>query len=257
MCKIVSSLLVVLVLLVSSVASADEYVVMSGVYPPFTFNKGLRVGGVSVDTIESIMKMTSTPFHRKNIKLMPLKKAYADAETLPKRVILNVPRTPEVEEKFKWVGPVYFPKYVLIGKKGNEYTIATTEDVEKYQVGSIRGSDPLDTLIEEGVDPKKVKMHTSYVQPLLELKGKKTDLIAYSNLETAYLMRQMRIDPRKYKVAFVYKKVPLYFAFSKDTDDAKIKLYNDALASIKVPMAHGDTVFQKNLRKYVPYGEIK
>lgn len=241
----------------ATLAQADEYVVMAGVYPPFCFNKGLSVGGVSVDTIESIMKMTNTPFNRKSIKLMPLKKAYSDAETKSKRVILNVPRTPELEDKYKWVGPIYFPKYVLIGKKGKEYVIATTEDAEKYKVGSVRGSAPYASLLNDGVDPKKVKAHTTYVQPLLELKGKKVDLIANSNLETAYLMRKMRMDPSKYKVAYVYKKVPLYFAFSKDTDDAKIKLYNNALASIKTPMANGDTVFKKNLRKYVPTGEIK
>lgn len=246
-----------LILILATSAVADEYTVMAGVYPPFCFNKGLQVGGVSVDAIEMIMKMTDTPFNRKNIKLMPLKKAYADAQTMSKRVILNVPRTPEVEDKFKWVGPIYFPRYVVIGKKGNEFTIATTEDVADYRVGIVRGSAAGKTLMKEGVSPKKLKASTTYVQPLLQLKNKQLDLIAHSDMETTYLMQKMRMNKDKYKVVYAYKKVPLYFAFSKDTDDARIKLFNNALASYKVSMSHGDSAFAKNVRKYLPKGVIQ
>jgi len=246
-----------MVFILATVAIADEFVVMAGVYPPFCFNKGLYVGGVSVDAIETIMKMTNTSFDRKNIKLMPLKKAYADAEKLSRRVILNVPRTPKVENKFKWVGPIYFPRYVLIGKKGNEVTIATTDEIGSYKVGTIRGSAASKSLINEGVSPKKLKSSTTYVQPLLQLKNKQIDLIAHSDMETTYLMQKMRMNKDKYKVVYTYKKVPLYFAFSKDTDDARIKLFNDALASYKISMSNGDSAFARNVRKYLPKGAIQ
>lgn len=247
--------LFVLSVVCASPASADEYIVLAGSYPPFCYNKGLHVDGVSVDTLETIMDMTKTPFNRRNIKLMALDKAYSQAERLPKRIVLNVPRTPEVEEKFKWVGPIYFPKYVLVGKKGNKVTISVADDILKYKIGAIRGSDAIEALQEDSRS-SKIKSSSSYVQPLLQLKKGEVDMVAHTDAGTAYFMHKMRMNRKKYEVEFVYRKVPLYFAFSKDTDDATIKLYNDALASYKIAMAHGDSAFAKDMRKHLPRGVI-
>ena len=242
---------------VSVSASAGQYIVMTGNYPPFSYNKGLHVGGVSVDGFEAIMKMTDTPFNRKNVKLVEWKKAYKYAATNPKCVLLNVPRTQEVENSFKWVGPLCFAKFALIGEKGKEFLIADVKDAEKYSIGGIRGSDAGKELIAQGVDPKKVKQNTTYVQPLLQLKKGELDLMVHSDMATTYLMQRMRMDPMDYRIVHTCKRIPIYFAFSKDTDDALIKKYNDALASFTVSTFNGDSAFKKTLRKHLPKGPVR
>lgn len=238
-------------------ATAAEYAVMTGPTAPFSITKGLHVNGISVDTIEMIMKMTETPFDRKKIKLMPWKKAYGRTKALPKQIMLNVPRTQNLEFQFKWVGPVYFPKYVLIGKKDKEFNIFSIADASNYKIGTIRDDDTDKELLKQGINPAALIQSTSYVQPLLQLKKGEIDLMAHSDMATTFLMKKMGMNPKDYKVVYVYKKIALYMAFSKSTDEASIKMMNNALAAYKKPMANGDTAFDRNVRKYLPYGVIE
>lgn len=255
--KIVCALFALLVLVAPRAASADEYRVLGSLYPPFLYNKGLHVDGVSVDMLDEIMKMTGTDFHRDNIKLVEWEVALGAAMTLKKCIIMNVPRGPDVEDKFKWVGPIYFPKYVLVGQKENKTTITSTGDLSRHTVSVIRGSGPHASLVSAGVPDESIKANTSYVQPLLHLKGGRVDFLAHTEAGTAYYLQKMRINKSRFEVEHVYKKVPLYFAFSKDTPNETIKMFNDALASYKIAMHNGDSAFEKRMRKHLPRGMLQ
>jgi len=248
---------IVLSLTLTTLATAGDFTVMTGPHAPFTVTKGLRINGISVDTLEVIMKMTNTPFDRKQIKLLPWKKAYARAKALPKQIMLNVPRTKELEFQFEWVGPVYLPKFVLIGKKDKEFAISSIADASKYKIGVIRGSDPSKELLAQGLDPAALKESTSYVQPLLQLKNGEVDLLAHSDMSATYLMKKMGMAKKDYKVVYTYDTIALYFAFSKGTDPARIKQLNSALATYKKPMSEWRSVFDKNTAKYLPNGVIE
>lgn len=237
--------------------AGNKFVVMTGPYVPFSVNKGLRTNGIGVDTMEVIMKMTDIPFDRKNVKFVKWDRAYKEAAVVPGRVLINVNRTPELESKFKWVGPVDFPELVLITKKDADITINSIEDVAKYKVGAIRGSDAANVLLERGLPASKLDQCSTYVQPLMGLKKGTLDMVAFSDMGATFLMKMMRMDKDDYKVVYSYKKVPLYFAFCKKTDDATIKLLNDALETYKKPSATWISAFDKNVVKYLPYGVVE
>lgn len=250
-------LALILALALATPAAASGYTVMTGPTAPFSITKGLHVNGISVDTIEVMMDMTDTPFSRKDVKLMPWKKAYGRTKALPNHIMLNVPRTPEVENDFKWVGPVYFPKYVLIGKKDREFDISSVADASKYKIGTVRGSEMTKELLKQGIDPSALKEASAQVQPLLQLKSGQVDLLASTDMAATHLMQKMGVNIKDYKVVYAYKKIALYFAFSKKTDNATIKLMNNALASYKTPMSEWSSVFDKNVRKYLPKGVVE
>lgn len=235
---------------------ADDFVVVTGLRPPFSFNKGLYMDGIAVDTFENVMKMTGREFDRKNVKLVRWRVALGQTAFKKNRALLVVERTPELEKLFKWVGPIDFPNYALIGKKGQPFEIASIQDVSRYTIGAVRDSDTAKALLTEGVAPASLRLSTSYVQPFLQLKNGEVDLVAFSDMAAAFRMRKMGMDQADYDVYHVFRKPPLYFAFSKDTDDATIKLFNDALAMYKKPMSEWRSVYDKNVGKYLPKGPV-
>lgn len=230
---------------------------LAGPYAPFCVNKGLHTNGIAIDTFTTVMKMVDETFDTSQVKFVEWDMAYKVAEAKPDCVLLGIPRTPEVENDFQWVGPIDFPREVLIGKAGKNYNIETIADASKYKVAAVRGSSTVTYLLDHGLDRKAFKISTTYVQPLLQLKTGQVDLIGFRDMEAAYLMRRMHLHVKDYQLVYRSKGIPLYFAFSKDTPPEKVKLYNNALASYKQVAPGGDSAYKKMVRKYLPKGVVK
>jgi len=258
MTRFIASLSLLFCLLLFAVpALSADLIVMTGPYPPYSLAKGLHVTGVSVEAVASIMEMTGTPFDRKNIRLMQWKKAEAATLVQPNCIMLNVPRTPDVEGKFQWVGPLDFPEMALIGKAGRDFGIHSAADASRYTVGAVRGQDACKELLAQGLKPGALRMDSLYIQTLRGLQDGKVDLVAFPLENVTYLMRTLGMDQEDYQVAYVYKKVPLYMALSKGVDPALIRRLNEALAMYKTPMSDGNSVFDKSMARYLPYGTVK
>ena len=255
--RLILSSLVLLSIMVSVPAFADDLTVMAGPNPPYVLAKGLRVTGASVDTFEAIMKMNGMAFDRKAVKLMQWKRAYAATLAMPGCVMLNVPRTPDLEEKFQWVGPIDFPRLVLVGKADRDFEVKSVADASRYSIGALRDKEPAKELLAQGVDPASLKLSTAFIEPLRALQGGQVDLVAFSDENVTFLMRKLGMEKDDYKVVYVYKKQPLYFAMSKGTDPAFIQSLNEALSTYKSPMADGNSVFDKTMARYLPYGPVK
>ena len=244
-------------ILVPVSASAGEMVVMAGPNPPYVMTKGLGVTGASVDAFEAIMKMNGIPFDRKAVKLMQWKRAYSTTLAMPHCIMLNVPRTPDLEQKFQWVGPLDFPRLVLVGKADRDFDVKSAADASKYAIGAVRDNQPSKELLAQGVNPASLKLSSTFVQPLRALQDGQVDLVAFSDENLTFLMRKLGMEKDEYKVVFAYKKLPLYFALSKGTDPALIRQLNEALATYKSPMADGNSVYDKAMARYLPYGPVK
>jgi polar amino acid transport system substrate-binding protein len=238
-------------------AAAEELTVMAGPNPPYVLAKGLGVTGASVEAFEAIMKMNGLAFDRRAVKLMQWKRAYATTLAMPHCVMLDVHRTPDLEAKFQWVGPIDFPRLVLVGKADRDFGIRSVADASKYAIGAIRGKKAANELLAQGLDPAALKLSSTFVQPLRALQNGQLDLVAFSDENLAFLMRKLGLEKNHYAVAYVYKKVPLYFALSKGTDAEFIRCLNEALATYKSPMADGNSVFDKSMARYLPYGPVE
>lgn len=245
-----------LLLLIPATAWATEFKVLAGPLPPFSVNKGMRTNGIGVDTFAVIAKMTGMPFDRTKVRFLDWSRAYAETMAFPNRVLLNVPRTPAVEDKFKWVGPIDFIQYVLVSKDKKDIQATSLSDFAEYKVGVVRGSGPCAILQKENFASTSLMQSSSYIQPLMQLRGNQVDLIAVSDMGVTWNMRKMRIDQEDYKVVHAFKRIPLYFAFNKKTDDATIQLLNNALESYKRPNPAGISAYEKRVVRYLPYGVV-
>ncbi len=247
----------ILLYLPHATAFANDFAVLAGPMPPYTVCKGLRVEGVAVSVLSEIMKMTDTPFDPKRIKLLPWAQAIQIAETKSRKILLNVPRTPDIEKKFKWVGPMDTQRFVLVGKKGTAFAIASSTDSKNYKTATIRNSDPEKKLLSKGIDAEGLHQNTTHVQALRGLDARSVDLLAHSDMATAFLMTGLGIDTKEYTVVYTYFEESLYYAFSKDTDDALITKLNLTLSKLKIRSAGQASRFDEIVAEYLPNGRLK
>lgn len=232
------------------------FVGMTAPMPPYSINKGLRVKGIAVDTLVMLMALSGVPIQPKDVKLMLWSHALQIGAAGPRKIVLNVPRTPNVDGLFKWVGPLAVTKYVIIGRKDGK-KFKTLNDLNKFKVGTLRNSLSEKALLASGVQKSALASSVSHVIPLKKLDTKKIDFFAHGNTSTAYLMKSLGMKSNKYEILHTYMEVPLYYAFSKDTSDKLIKKLNDNLAKLKKPGRDGKSRLDKIVAKYLPSGILE
>lgn len=234
-----------------------EFVAMTGPLPPYSINKGLHLKGISVDTLVIIMSLAGFSMETDDVKLMLWSYAFKKTKAGPNRIMLNVPKCAEHEKMFKWVGPIHSSKYVLIGKKGSTFSISSTANFDGFKVATVRRSATEKILLKDGVSKSTIVSSSTHITALRMLKTGQVDFFAYGDYSAAYLMKGMGMNPHDFKVYYTIKEVPLYYAFSLDTDDDVIRKLNDNLRKMKKVGADGKSRFDKIVSKYLPNGAIE
>jgi polar amino acid transport system substrate-binding protein len=226
-------------------ARAGSFIAMGAPYPPYCVSNGLTVKGMAVSTLTTIMDMCGTPISDREIKLMPWAYAYESAARQSQRILLNAERTVRTEHLYKWVGPVTTARMVLIGRKRDKLFIPTREQLKDYRIATVRWSRPEKTLLAGGMEEERLLRSPSHVQALRRLDSGEVDLFASTELGAATQLSGMGLRPEDFTVYFTFDEEPLYFAFSRDTDDSLIHRLNRALQEIKATGPQGLSRFDR------------
>lgn len=229
---------------------ADTFTALAAPYPPYSVSNGLRVEGMSVSALTTLMELCGKPIQPQAIKLAPWAYAYENTASTPQRILLNAQRTPTTERLYKWVGPVLTSKIVLIGKKSDKLFIPLKSDLKKYRIATVRWSRPEKTLLKGGMDVSNLDRSPTHVKALRKLHCGEVDLFATTVRGAPLLMKGLGMDHSNYTVYFTYDEEPLYFAFSRDTDDRFIKQMNKVLKTLKATGEGGMSKFDKMFSTY-------
>nr|WP_287410486.1 transporter substrate-binding domain-containing protein [Pseudodesulfovibrio sp.] len=227
----------------TSIAKAENFLAMAAPYPPYSISNGLRVEGISVTTLMTIMQRCGTPISNQEIKLAPWAYAYECTARTPQRIILNAVRTPKTEQLYKWVGPIATSKVVLIGRKKDKFLINTKSDLKGLRIATVRWSRPEKALLAGGINANKLHRSPAHVQALRKLSNGEVDLFAFTEKGAPYLMDGLGMMQDDYTICYTFDEQPLYFAFSKDTDDSLISQLNKELKTLKATGASGQSQF--------------
>ncbi|OIQ51875.1 Bacterial extracellular solute-binding protein, family 3 [Pseudodesulfovibrio hydrargyri] len=226
-------------------AGAGDFIAMGAPYPPYCVSDGLTVKGMAVSTLTTIMNMCDTPISDREIRLTPWAYGYESAARQTQRILLNAQRNIRTEHLYKWVGPVATAKIVLIGRKRDKLFIPTREQLKDYSIATVRWSRPEKTLLAGGMEEERLLRSPSHVQALRRLDSGEADLFASTELGAACQLAGMGLRPDDFAVYFTFDEEPLYFAFSRDTDDRLIRRLNKALQEIKATGPQGLSRFDK------------
>jgi polar amino acid transport system substrate-binding protein len=117
------------------VAQAEMLTFNTESYPPYAFRDGETLRGVNLDQIDVIMRGTGTDHV---IAMMPWARAIALVETQSMQCVAAAARTPEREDRFKWVSPILVDRSILTTRSGSTVKATSLSDAIKYSVGTQR-----------------------------------------------------------------------------------------------------------------------
>lgn len=224
--------LIFLIFLLSSLNATENIRLMTEVFPPFQYKHQGKTIGISTDIVNAIQKELKLS---NKIEVLLWSEALNTLKSEKNTAIFSMLRTPERENKYKWVGPLSSMKLVFFKKQGSNITLDTIEDAKKvtnigvtkgvanYEMLSAQGFTNLEVVedAEDEVNIKKLIDGSIALWPTLLKSG-------YYNARLQGLAGE--IEPIENVVAF---SGDLYLAFNIQTDDEVIQKWQNALDKLQ------------------------
>ncbi len=163
------------------------------------------------------------------IKMVPWARGYLLVQQKKNTVLFTMSKTKEREHLFKWVGPIFRSRQVLVGLADSPIKIASLEDAKKYSIGTIRDDVGENSLIKAGFDWEKLKSVAGLEQNINKLLFNRVDLICQSEASIRDVINMKNYDASQFKTVFVVTEKGNYYAFHKDTPDELIRSFQHAL----------------------------
>jgi polar amino acid transport system substrate-binding protein len=211
---------------------AEDLIYITEEYRPYNYTENGQPTGISVDLLKLIWEKIGAK--EQPIQVFPWARGYRLVQAKPNHVLFATSRTKERDRLFKWVGPLYVTRFVLIGLTNTDLRVNKLEDAKTYQIGTIKEDIAEQLLLTAGFDKKKLQGVANMDANIRKLQKGRIDLIAYGEKGFSDLVEAKNLDPKQFRVVFVIEEKGSYYAFHKETPDALIQQFQGALDSLEI-----------------------
>ncbi|PLX68019.1 MAG: hypothetical protein C0603_07870 [Denitrovibrio sp.] len=221
--------LLLLVISLSAYASSD-YEIMTENYPPFNYFKDGKPRGAVFNVVKEIQKKIGW---QNEVKLYSWNRAYKSVKTESNKILFSMAKTDIRTPDFKWVGPILSRKGYFFKNKDVKRTPLDREDIKNNFIVGVRENSNIHlNFTKEGYKSIVPLENTeAYYRGLY---FKRIELIIASPYNIPVRAKKYGLNADVFEQTKVQAGVgTLFIAFSKDTPDDIIKLWQDALDSIK------------------------
>jgi len=228
----VSILVCLLVLLGGSVSASalggpESLNYMCEDIPPSNYRENTELKGASIELLRVLWDAMGVP--PQTIRVVPWARGYHSALTDSGSVLFSMARTPEREKLFKWVGPIFTVKNVLMGLASRSAAFQNLSQVKNARIGLIQEDVAEAILLGSGFDQKNLESVATLEQNFEKLKSGRIDLVAHTESTLQAFLREKGLDPGRFKVYQILSESPNYYAFSRDVSDESIARFQKAL----------------------------
>jgi polar amino acid transport system substrate-binding protein len=233
--------------------SAKDLTYITEQFPPYNFQRDGRLQGISVDLLEKAWERMGESLNRSIIQLIPWTEGYQRTLKEENTVLFSTARLPEREQLFKWAGPIGPFRNVLLAKRDKNISITSSDDMKKYKIGAIKDDSAVQMLLNNGMKREDLVLKTDS-KPLIEmLQNESIDAWAYGDVAGTWLIQDSGLNSSDYRTAYILGETAYYYAFNRETPDALVQSFQQALDYIKSNRdQEGVSDYEKIISEYAP-----
>ncbi len=223
------------------------YLMMTEQYPPVTFLKDGKAGGLVTDMVLEIAARRKLPA---DIRVTSWKNAYDMALLNPNVVLFSTERTPQRENLFQWVGPVGRNSAVFYAKKGSRIRVKSLEDARALDAIATTS----DWFTEQYLQEEGFANLVSSPDPaesVRQLMEGRVQLSIFTDLTVPEIVREAGYRMEDLEPVFTVTRTDFYIAFSRGTPAAEVAAWQATLDAMKK-----DGTFESIYRRYLPAADL-
>jgi len=230
-------LLLIVTLLLSSPALAEDSIsLLTEEFAPYQFYEGEGdnkiITGISIEIVQEIQKQlgNSDP-----IKVLPWNRALKLLTKNKNNALFSTARTPDREDKYKWVGPLSKLEMVFFKKAGSDITFSSMEEAKKVnKIGVTKNVATHEILTNMGFTNLDVMQSGSDDKNLKRLIKGRVDTWPTAYYAGIYSAKRLGVlDKIEVIPGVTILSGFLYLAFNKETEDSVIHEWQLALDHLK------------------------
>jgi polar amino acid transport system substrate-binding protein len=190
---------------------------------------------------EVVVEMARRVGHSGSIEYMPWARAQQIAMTEPNVGILSLTRSPEREDKYRWLAKVVTDDLVLVGGQG----------VDASSLDKVHDR-PTGVLLRSGAEALLREKGFTRIEPAPEewlnakkMKERRIDAWLAPRLMVIYAMQEVQGDLATLNIGEIVRASDIYLAASKSLPDAEAAKWEAAFAAMQA-----DGTYQRILQKY-------
>jgi len=214
-------------------------------WPPFNYQEDGQLKGFSVELVQQMMAVMNSNYP---IDILPSMRSTRVLASRPNTLMFSLFRTPDREDKYKWIGPLVETEVYFYKRKDSNIKTDTLEDLKRLdRVGTRHAGIIVQRLRKLGFNNLDSTATSSMQIYKMRSIGRFDVAISDSDLGVMYNLDKLNIDRSTLeKIPLLIFKSELYLAANKSLPDDEVQRWQAALDRLK---SNGD--HQKLLDKYL------
>lgn len=175
------------------VAMANELLLLTHDFPPYTFVQNEQFVGINTDIISKVLQEENIAFRIESINWA---RAQRIVQNTPNTALLAAGRSKAREEKYAWIGPlVSSTSYLFKLASRKDIAVRTEKDLELYRIVLVRKGVMVDTFEDMGLTaPDNLLLISNASDRFKMIFQNRADLFLGSDITTPYNVRDAGYD---------------------------------------------------------------
>jgi polar amino acid transport system substrate-binding protein len=216
--------------LTATLASAGPLQIMTEDWPPFNYEKNGALKGISVAVVRAIQKDIGDA---SPIRIMPWNRAYLLTLHTPDTALFSAVRLAEREALFKWVAPIMSSEYYFYENRDAPTGIRSIKDAKKESVIAASISTNSDYIRLTAMGFTNLSNLDTISSPAQLLLYKRVRLGVMNPLTQPFQEAQAGMTGQLVSTGVLVYSQPLAIAFNRNTDDVRIRAWQQALDKLR------------------------
>lgn len=201
---------------------------------PYQGVKDGKIEGLAVDLAKELVERTQV---KASYDIYPWARAYSDAQRFANKLLLSVSRTPDREEKFKWIGRIVTSKvtYWRLKDRADIQGPLGPDQLAKLKISVQRNAMYHEYLKQHLPNTNNLALTTTNAQAIKMLFAGRVDVMMSNEVTFKQRAMELGLDPNKLEEVDTETNLysVLYLAFSKQTPDHLVTLFQNTYKALE------------------------